>query len=1183
LEVNTSECSDDRAPGEPAPDGELVSNASEETARNKLAQLRQWAGSLQRELDDEAKAREKARTRLQAKDDELQSMRRRLVADHHASRRRLEAANAERERLAAEVSRLERERATVQSILDAVLSSRGWKLANTLRLPLLKIRQKLASVHRTTRSLGQREPSRGAARAPAQISESQQVAQVVTASSGSRVHPDYQRWMDEYEPSVAELARQRKLAETFVNRPVFSVILTVSQVEHAHLRDCVQSVTDQTYPDWELCISCAPTADLRNVEYLRELTRQDRRIHLTELSQDRGISRNSNAALERATGDFVTFLDAGDMLASFCLFEVASALQWSPDLDLLYSDHDHLDANGVRCEPLFKPHWSRDMIISENYISRLGVLRRTLVLKLDLFDPDADGAQDWDLFLRAVEQTQRISHIAHVLYHSRLRPGSVARNDSARDACLFAIGRHLEAFGLDAEPEIDGNGLIHARFKRPPSDLISIIIPTRDRVDLLSRCITSLLEVTDYPNFEIFIVDNGSSELETLEYLAELEADDRIRVIWFPGKFNYSAVNNTAVRMARGKFLLFLNNDVEITRRDWLIELAGWARFQPVGIVGGKLLRADGTIQHAGVVLGMNGFADHPFADQPALTFGLAGSTGWYRNFLAVTGACMMMRREVFDQLDGFDENFILCGSDVEMCLRACALGYRVVCNPFAELIHHEQQTRGHDIPVSDYKESLNHYSRWLLDEDPFWNSNLSRWSKQPVLRRRDEASSFDFATEQVAALTNTRSQASEIPLRYPNEEELFADWFDCSNGQFECLRERADQLTGFISVKRIVWFIPPFENPYYGGVFTILRFAKYWRDRKDVENLFAICGTMDRNDALDRIRLIYPGLLSSQLYVLRNKEEAAYLPEVDASICTLWITPYYALYHCGAARRFYLIQDFEPAFYKAGSASALVESTYRMGLYGIANTISLKKMYESEYGGKAMHFTPCVDEHIFFPSKLRKQRNPQGPWLVFIYGRPGHPRNSFELLGAAMKELKRSFGSRVRIVSAGSNWKPADYGLDGIVENLGTLSFEDSGRLYREADLGVVMMLTRHPSYIPLELMASGCLVVTNLNAWTTWLLKDGENCLLTSATATSIAETVRRGLLDASLRERITNSALAMIRSGYLDWSRQMENVYDYLCDPEAYLQTEQPADNSSDAATTELHTLGLQASAT
>jgi O-antigen biosynthesis protein len=336
----------------------------------------------------------------------------------------------------------------------------------------------------------------------------------------------------------------------------------------------------------------------------------------------------------------------------------------------------------------------------------------------------------------------------------------------------------------------------------------------------------------------------------------------------------------------------------------------------------------------------------------------------------------------------------------------------------------------------------------------------------------------------------------------------------------------------------------------------------------------------MDQNDALTRIRLVYPALRNSQVYVLGNREGAADLPEVDASICTLWITPYYALYHHGAARRFYLVQDFEPAFYKAGSASALVESTYRMGLYGIANTISLKKMYESEYGGKAMYFTPCVDEHIFFPSKLRKQRNAQGPWLVFIYGRPGHPRNSFELLGAAMRELKRSLDSRVRIVSAGSNWKPDDHGLDGIVENLGTLSFQDSGRLYREADVGVVMMLTRHPSYIPLELMASGCLVVTNLNAWTTWLLKDGENCLLTSTTATSVAQTVRRGLLDASLRERVSDNALAMIRSDYLDWARQMENVYDYLCDPEGYLQAEQRAHDSSDVAT-EGHRVSRQAS--
>jgi glycosyltransferase involved in cell wall biosynthesis len=232
---------------------------------------------------------------------------------------------------------------------------------------------------------------------------------------------------------------------------------------------------------------------------------------------------------------------------------------------------------------------------------------------------------------------------------------------------------------------------------------------------------------------------------------------------------------------------------------------------------------------------------------------------------------------------------------------------------------------------------------------------------------------------------------------------------------------------------------------------------------------------------------------------------------------------------------------------------SALVESTYRMGLYGIANTVSLQKMYENEYGGKATYFTPRVNAAVFHPVPPPSP-NPLRPLQVFCYGRPKHPRNAFELVKQAMRQLKAKMGDRVRIVSAGDEWNPADYGLQGIVENLGLLSYEDTARLYQESQVGVVMMLTRHPSYIPLELMACGCLAVTNINGWTSWLLRDGENCLLAPATASGICDTVERALLDAPLRESVRANALAMVRSDYVDWSTEAEHIFNYLCDPEA-----------------------------
>ncbi|SRR5579884_1102616 len=983
------------------------------------------------------------------------------------------------------------------------------------------------------------------------------------SACGKSADAEYQRWTDECEPTERELAKQREACRNFAFRPVFSVIVPVYQVRTSFLQGCIRSVLAQTYDNWELFVAYAPGGDELNLYWLRSVAKSDERIRLLELEENGGISRNSNAALNLVRGDFVAFLDHDDTLAPFALFEAASALQAQSDADILYSDHDYLDSEDAhRKLPLFKPDWSPEIMLSANYITHLTMLRRRLLEEVGEFDPTMDGAQDWDLFLRASLKTDRILHIPKILYHWRMHPGSTAHNDSAKpnvvDAQLRSLGNYLQTWGVGAEPQVLPNGLLYVRIPINQPATVSIIIPTKNKTDLLSRCISSLLEQTAYENFEILLVDNGTRDSEAKRYLQQLSDNERIRVIWYPGSFNYSAINNMAAREARGEFLLFLNNDVEFTDPEWLTEMVMWAQLKPIGIVGAKLLRGNGSIQHLGVVVGMGGFADHPFADEPTLTFGLAGSTGWYRNFLAVTGACMMMRREVFNDIGGFDEQFIVCGSDVEICLRARRYGYRVVCNPFAELIHHEQQTRGRDVPAPDYKQSFKHYGTWLLKGDPYWNPNLSLWSRKPSYRRVDEQSSLQFCIRLLDEM-NTVSASGSAAQAQATEEQYIAEWFDCTQNQLEYFRKRSSAVQGRATAKSVLWFVPAFENPFYGGAHTILRFAEYWRQEKGVKNLFAICGGCEITGMADRIRMVCQEVNDADVFHLNALVEAATLPATDAGICTFWTTAYYALHHRRADRYFYLIQDHEPSFYKAGSASAAVETTYRMGLYGIANTISLKKVYETEFGGKAIHFTPCVNDAVFYPAKLRQYRSPNGPWVVFLYGRPGHSRNSFELLSTAMKQLKGRLGKRVRIVSAGSEWEPAEYGLQGIIENLGLLSYEETAQLYRESDVGAVMMLTRHPSYIPLELMASGCLVVTNINSWTSWLLKDNENCLLSKGTASAISETVHRGLVDAELRQKLTSNALEMIRTKYLNWRPQMEKIYEYLCDPESVYASE------------------------
>ncbi len=906
------------------------------------------------------------------------------VTDRLASEQSLRASQLEQDRLLHELDRLVNDRNVLaerlhhsQTALNAALNSRAWRWAEKVRVPMKQFGQDWPVLYRTARSLARRLTGRS--------NQLPAVAIPERANAPAPPEPtEYQRWVAEFEPTSDDLQAQRQAAES-LNGPLISIVLPVHQTDPGMLRACIESVTAQTYSRWQLFAAVTPDKNNENLKYLQGLAKTDPRVVVIELPENGGISRNTNAALTQSTGDFVAFLDHDDTLAPFALYEVALRLQSEPEADLIYSDHDYLDAStGERCQPLFKPDWSPSIMFSANYITHLTVLRRALLDQVGLLDPATDGAQDWDLFLRGAEKTQRIAHISKVLYHWRMHASSTAHNDSAKnyaaDAQLLALSRHMERLNMNAMPEVMPDGLLHVRFERPPTAKVSIIIPTKDRLDLLERCVSTLLAATKYEDFEVLIVDNGSAETATKEYFQRIVADKRVRVLWHPGPFNYSTVNNRAAREAAGDFLLFLNNDVEITQPDWLTELVCWANLPDVGIAGAKLLRANGLIQHCGVVLGMSGFAGHPFADQAPLTFGLAGSTGWYRDWLAVTGACMLMRREVFNEIGRFDENFILCGSDVELCLRAHDRGYRVVLNPFAQMIHHERQTRGSEIPPDDFAHSLQHYRRWIVAGDPYWNRNLSPWSEQPTFLFRKELSVIGRAEQHV------QSVASPTPAIAPNDADVWVSWFDCTPAQFETLRQSNGKIKGAKPVNSLLWFISPFEVPFYGGIYTILRLSDLWHREKGVDVSFAVCGASDRLKTLNLIRQVYPAVKDEQVFVLDNTRQASELPAADASICTLWTTPYFALHQQSVGRRFYLIQDYEPAFYPAGSASALVESTYRMGLYGIANTVSLQRMYEFEYGGKATYFTPRINAAIFHPAEVSTP-NPMRPLQVFAMG----------------------------------------------------------------------------------------------------------------------------------------------------------------------------------------------------
>jgi O-antigen biosynthesis protein len=387
----------------------------------------------------------------------------------------------------------------------------------------------------------------------------------------------------------------------------------------------------------------------------------------------------------------------------------------------------------------------------------------------------------------------------------------------------------------------------------------------------------------------------------------------------------------------------------------------------------------------------------------------------------------------------------------------------------------------------------------------------------------------------------------------YESEAFVLASWLDCTPQDLERNLALMATNSGSIPIRTINWYLPHFEHAYYGGVYTILRFAAHFSAVYGVQSHFVILGPDTSTTAsvyVERISNAFPALQNATAHLIQSDADIPGVPYADACVATFWSTAYYVLKNNHTRRKFYFLQDFEPMFYPAGSTSAQVEATYRFGFYALTNTITLAQHYRQDYGGHATHFTPNIDTQLFHPPQQRDWD--RQPYTVFFYGRPGYFRNGFELGAVGLLRLKARLGSRVRIISAGQKWPLADYGLEGVVENLGLLSYQETAQLYRTCDVGLVMMFTRHPSYLPFELMASGCLVVSNINHATSWMLKDGENSLLTLPTASCIADTIVRGLEDIELRQRITHNAAHLIRAEFGNWDRQMEQVYHYMCDP-------------------------------
>ena len=519
--------------------------------------------------------------------------------------------------------------------------------------------------------------------------------------------------------------------------PKISIVVPVWQTPRWALERCVGSVFAQTYANWELCLCDDASGDPDLSDYLNSLRRVDRRIKVTALGENSGISAATNAAIGMADGDFIAFLDHDDELTAGALSAVADAIAQHSDADVLYSDEDKIDPAGERFDPLFKPDWSPDLLLSFAYLCHLTVVRRTVVEDLGGLRSAFDGSQDFDLSLRATERARTIVHIPEILYHWRTLPGSAATDSVANIAkpWAYAAGARaiedaLERRGEPAEVTMMAEfpGRYHVRRRVTGSPRVSIIIPFRDEPSLLATCASSLRADPGHDNIELVLVDNGSELPETEALLDRLSEDANVKIIRSPGPFNWAAINNEAAAQAGGDLLLFANNDIEARRGRWLDAMVGHAQRPEVGAVGAGLVYPDGAIQHAGVVIGLGGIAGHVLRGLPGDRPGYNSMAIQTRNCSVVTGACMLTRREVFEEVGGFDEQLPVAFNDVDFCLKLRDRGYLVVFTPLAELVHHESRSRGHTDDLVEHGRIVDRWATAIAMGDPYMNVNLSHW-----------------------------------------------------------------------------------------------------------------------------------------------------------------------------------------------------------------------------------------------------------------------------------------------------------------------------------------------------------------------------------------------------------------------------------------------------------------------
>ena len=572
---------------------------------------------------------------------------------------------------------------------------------------------------------------------------------------------DYETWFGLNKATEKELQEQRKNPPE--HGPIISIVVPVYRTPEIYLREMIESVVNQTHGNWELCLADAspkgeqlrqdlkkikgrktrealmkiPDGDTELTSVIREYQLKDSRIRYEILKENKSIAENSNAAMEMATGDFVGLLDHDDTLEPNALYEVARKICEDDRVDVVYTDEDKINSKGTKhLTPNMKPDFNLDLLRSNNYICHLFVVRRILMEKVGGFRKEFDGAQDYDFILRCTEEAEKIAHVHKVLYHWRTHEKSTSDNPESKiyafHAGRRAVEAHLQRLGIQAEVE-ETCDLGYYRVKYPVigSPMVSILIPNKDQLQTLKKCLKSIWEKTEYTNYEILIIENNSTEKETFEFYKKIDGRHHVRVLYWDKEFNYSSINNFGAAQAKGEYLLLLNNDTEVITKGWMKELLSHCQRPEVGMVGAKLYFPDNTIQSAGTIIGMGGMADHAFVNMDRKKSGYMHRASIQVDMSGVTAACAMVKRSVYEEVHGLEEKLTVAFNDVDLGLKIVTAGYLIVFDPYAELYHYESKSRGvndekKERHAREVKYTQEKWADFLAAGDPCYNQNLT-------------------------------------------------------------------------------------------------------------------------------------------------------------------------------------------------------------------------------------------------------------------------------------------------------------------------------------------------------------------------------------------------------------------------------------------------------------------------